>query len=413
MQSIGRTFRRFDPNDPYWSNGLQFYADLWNVNQQGYLLSFDGNDKLAAIVANFRSADSSGTYELTGFRSSSTDNDQTLFASSDIGTTTSYIQGFVASATGRVTITVRNAGGAVNTVSGTLNVCDSIRHTIHIKSNGTTWSILIDGMVDTPIVVTNNNTGDWFADVTLRDNLSHGAIVKTTSIMWAICEMGQHRFYSRELSDAECLVNHQRGWKSTPSDTTGLVYNLPCTEGTGNPVDTVGAITMVATGATWVEGLTDRSPNALALTSFGSPTWGITGRDFNGTSQYINVNGTVTGIKAVMGWIYPDDNTIRSIMDFDAGTHSIEMDGNGDLTATGWGTPSFYVDGVSATAITQSAWNCFMVTSATAFNGTAIVLGKEASYFDGKQGEFPFYNRVPTLSEFIQFRNTTKWRYGL
>jgi len=140
-------------------------------------------------------------------------------------------------------------------------------------------------------------------------------------------------------------------------------------------------------------------------------TYGLQGRTFDGTNDKIVITGTVTGVQTVIVWVKPSDNTTRSIMDFDTGTHSIEMDGSGDLTATGWGTPSFYVDGVSATAITANAWNCAVVTTATAFNGTAVVLGNEDSFFIGDMGDVLMYDRVLALGEIVNIYESTKWRY--
>ena len=287
-----RYSNRFSSN-PFPLEGLKFYADLWNVEQQGFLLSYDGNDKLAATAAQLRPLDSSGTYEITGFRSSSTANDQTLIASCDTGTTTTFFHIYVAATTGRLTISTRENNGTVNTVSGTTNVCSGARiPTMQVKSSGTAWSFVINGVLDTPIVVAGANTGDWLADIGLvapRDNITHGVKTTTGDGSWAIAEMGQHRLYSVAISDAECATNNSRGWKATPFDSTYVVYNLPCTEGTGNPVETVAAVNPTLTGATWIEGLTDRSPNAYALTLFGSPVWGNKGRTFDATNDYISV----------------------------------------------------------------------------------------------------------------------------
>lgn len=148
--------------------------------------------------------------------------------------------------------------------------------------------------------------------------------------------------------------------------------------------------------------------NRHLMTNVGA-TWDKYGRILNGTSSKLTVTGTVTGIKAVMVWIKPDDKTTRSIVDFDGGTHSIEMDASGDITATGWTSPTRYVNGVAATAITQSAWNCVLVTTGTAFNGTTVILGQETSFYDGGIGEAQMYNLVPDSA--MRLYQQTKWRY--
>jgi len=128
--------------------------------------------------------------------------------------------------------------------------------------------------------------------------------------------------------------------------------------------------------------MTNGKPDLVRLAS-GLWVW-----SFNGSDAVIDV-GDVTGggntraIKSALCWIYPDDNTTRSIMDLDGGTHSLELDGSGDLTATGWSTPTRYVNAAVANAVTVSVWSFIAVTTATAFDASDFDIGKEASYFDG------------------------------
>ena len=437
--------------------GLQLAVDLWNPDQQGYLLSYDGNDKLDATVANLRGADTgTGTYEITGFKSTSTANNQTLFASCDTGTTTSFFTIYVASTTGRLTISTQDAAGTVNTVSGTANVCSGARiPTMQVKSSGAAWSFVIDGALDTPIVVAGSNTGDWIGDITLRDNVTHGVKTTTGDGSWAICEMAQHRLYSRALPDAECLINNQRGWKASPSDTTGLVYSLPCNEGTGNPVETVAAVNPTLTGATWVEGLVDRSPNALALTSFGSPVWSNQGRSFVTASSQVIRNNTANIFSSdsqgtILAWVKTsttgaeilcsgDEAGIIKFFEFSIGgvtAHKLSLNQkNGD-------TP----DSLSGdTTVDDGVWRlCSVVSSGTAYSlyvdthlesltvvggsntgdwfadttardniSIAALIRSSITYSTLQVGEVWYYSTVFSLQNITQIRNTTKWRYGL
>src|SRR3990167_6100093 len=292
--------------------GYTFYVDLWNQGQQGFLLYFDGNDFGSYTVANFRSADSSGAAE-GWFRSSSTANNQTLIASSDTATDFSRWIIYVAQTTGRLTISTQDAAGTTNTVSGTTDICDGKWVHWKVNSSGTAWDVDFNGVAETLIVVAGTNTGDWLADVTLRDNLTIGARTATSTGNYAIGEIGFTRIYSRTMATAEALTNYQRGRKATASDTTGLVFNLPLTEGTGNPADTIIPATITLTGATWVEGLTDRSPNAYALTLFGSPVWGNKGRTFaNGSAlkilDHTNIQNIFDGGGSIFFWINPSSD---------------------------------------------------------------------------------------------------------
>lgn len=393
--------------------GCVFYAPLWRPdlgNQPTPAMSFDGNDYLSNATANFRSGDSAGAIEVW-FRSSSTANNQTVFASSDTGTATSFFDIRIMITTGYILIHTRDNAGTEYGVRGNTNVCDGKWHLIVISASSSAWSIFLDGVAESLTVTDNSNKGDWFANVTLRDNITIGAKTATSTANYTIGVQGFTRIYSRAMLAPEALTNFQRGRMASASDATGLVFNLPMTEGTGNPVDTVGSLTMTATGATWITDTQfysrDSSPKLLTVQG---ATWGNQGRALNGTSDKIIVTGSLGSIKAAGAWVYPDDNTTRSIMDFDAGTHSIELDGSGDVTATGWDTPTIYVNGVVAAAVAQSAWSFVFVTTATAFTASAVVLGQEASYFDGKMGDALAFSAIPT--SIMQLTQNTRWRYA-
>lgn len=261
---------------------LELYLPLWHPEQQGFLLSYDGNDYLKNAVANFRSADSAGAIEIW-FRCSKTGANQTLFSSADEGTDVRYLNWGIRD-DNVLGIRHRN-NDATDETDGATNVCDGEWHHAVLSSNGTAWSIILNGVAESLTPGGGGNTGDWFADTTLRDNIFIGALERTGVAGQITAEIGFTRVYSREMLVPEALANKQRGRKGTASNTTGLVFNLPTTEGTGNPVDTVGSLEMTVTGATWVEGLMDKSLNAYPVTSLGSPAWGITGRTYAGTEK--------------------------------------------------------------------------------------------------------------------------------
>ena len=121
---------------------------------------------------------------------------------------------------------------------------------------------------------------------------------------------------------------------------------------------------------------------------------------YNGATSKIAIGDTAQNIQTVCVWVYPDDITTRSIVDLDGGTHSIEMDGSGDLTATGWTSPIFYTGAVAAAvAITISGWNFIAITTATSFAGSNVTLGDEASFFDGDAVLWRAYNRALSPAE--------------
>lgn len=425
--------------------GLQFYADLWHPEQRGFCLNFDGNDyAINTATLSFRSPDSLGTYEQTLFRSSSVANNQTLFSASDSDTDTNFIHIYIAATTGRVTISTQIGGGTLNTVSGTANVCDGKNHSICVKSSGAAWSIIVDGVAEDLIVVAGSNTGDWFADVaSLNDRICIGAISKTTVGSYAIAVLGQHRIYSRELTTTECQTNYQRGWKAAASDTTGLVFNLPCTEGTGNPVDTVVPTTMTLVGSTWIESLIDRV-NAQPLSSYGSPVLSNQGRVLDGVNDTINCGNPatldITTAITLDAWVYltalPDgedamairkhstylirairelgqpkyfaffivDSDYRSVRNttavvFNAWYHVVGVYNKADLR--------IYVNGVLDCSPTVNTENIAVTTNPLYIGSTS----GSSNFWTGTIGESRVYNRALTPSEILQIYNATRWRY--
>ncbi len=122
---------------------------------------------------------------------------------------------------------------------------------------------------------------------------------------------------------------------------------------------------------------------AITMTRLASGLWVPS---YNGTSSKIAIGDLGRDIKTVYLWVYPNDNTTRSILDLDGGTHSLEIDGSGNLTATGWTSPTFYTNAVAgAVAISQSVWNFIAITTDTAIDANNVTLGNEATWFDGYQ----------------------------
>lgn len=151
----------------------------------------------------------------------------------------------------------------------------------------------------------------------------------------------------------------------------------------------------------------------------GEPAWtqepsGLWVMSFDGTDDIVTIGNIGQSIKSCLFWIFPDDNTTRSIADFDGGTHSIELDGSGNLTATGWSGPTLYVGGSSASAaVNQSAWNCIAVTTTTAFTASAFVVGEEASFYDGKVGLSMLFFDTITQDEINKTYEATACLFGV
>jgi hypothetical protein len=164
-------------------------------------MPFAGAQYLSKSIPGFRSADSQGAIEVW-FRSSSTANNQTLFASSDTASATKYLALRIRSTDGFLAVNQRNADTEDN-VRGSTNVCDGKWHHVVLSSSDTAYVILLDGIPESLVVLTGTNSGDWFADTAARDNISSGARVQVTIVFFSINEQGFTRIYSRPKSLTE------------------------------------------------------------------------------------------------------------------------------------------------------------------------------------------------------------------
>ena len=428
---------------PIPRDGLQLAVDLWHINQQGFLVSFDGNDYFSRIVANYRSADSEGTIEIW-FRTSYTASYQALLSSADTGTETSYFHLFIAGTTGKLQIETRNAGGTYNSVSGATNVADGKWHHAKLSSNGTAWDIDLDGVTEILSIEGGSNTGDWFSDITLRDNIAVGVLLRGATTGEFNGEIGFTRIYSRPVLQPEAQTNYQRGRRAAPSDTTGLVGSWDFTEGSGDTaVDTIAAENLTRTGATWVEGLTDRSPNALALSSFGSPAWSSQGRTL-ALNKYLLATATALNYTAsdfsAWAWIKTTDltavNTIlnRGLASTDgwgffitaagaltfrtnqAAANQTSFSANAAIVTDTW-----YLVGFTRSGATGKVWRNGVDITGTSGSHTNPLTStrtvKIGAYDNltlaliGTMGEADVTGRAFTAQEWQQIYLATKWRY--
>ena len=184
---------------------------------------------------------------------------------------------------------------------------------------------------------------------------------------------------------------------------------------------------MKSTGIAWkMESSKDSEPSATVVTDVSR--WGNNGSmtaskpdlvrippkglwvyDFNGTDAVIDVGDIKRLIKAVSFWAEFDDITTRSLLDLDGGTHSVEIDGSSDITATGWSSPAIYVEAVAAPAIAATGiWYHIVVTTATPFLVSDFDIGKETNYFDGKITLLVLYEYAPSAGKVVQIRESQR-----
>jgi hypothetical protein len=119
---------------------------------------------------------------------------------------------------------------------------------------------------------------------------------------------------------------------------------------------------------------------------------------FNGSSSYLTAASSVNNVQSVSFWVKPKTNG-ETIVDFDNGTHYISAT-NGTISANGFSNPTIYVNGNPSKTLVAGSWQHVEVTTETAFNATALVIGKKSStYLNGFIDEFKVYDYVRTAAQ--------------
>lgn len=108
-------------------------------------------------------------------------------------------------------------------------------------------------------------------------------------------------------------------------------------------------------------------------------------------NAYVDIGNTGQTVQSVEFIFRPNGN--EKIMDFDGGTHVIEVVA-GVLTATGFSSPTIYVNGQTTSAVTvDDVWQHVVVTTATGFTVSDLDIGRESSnYFSGSVQSVQMYS---------------------
>uniref|UniRef100_A0A6M3J419 Putative lectin/glucanase superfamily protein n=1 Tax=viral metagenome TaxID=1070528 RepID=A0A6M3J419_9ZZZZ len=143
----------------------------------------------------------------------------------------------------------------------------------------------------------------------------------------------------------------------------------------------VGAWDMKPQGTTIVDLTTNKNGTVVGGVSHENTILGHALK-FDGSTGYVDVGDTSQTAKTVAFWV-KGATTTEDFMDLDGGTHTIEA-AAGTITATGFDTPTIYVDGAAGTAFTADTWHRIVITTATGFAVSNLDIGKETIFLEGK-----------------------------
>ena len=145
------------------------------------------------------------------------------------------------------------------------------------------------------------------------------------------------------------------------------------------------------------------------LTAAGSASAGWTegkhgsAMEFNGTTTFVDSFGALGNVKTVCFWMKADSTT-EKIMEMKGETY-IEVSA-GTITATGFTSPTIYVDGVISSTLSDTNWHHIAITTDTNVDASAVVIGKvviadpaSTTYFTGTLDDVKVYAYVRSAEE--------------
>lgn len=219
---------------------------LWAQNN--YAVDFNNaqNDKLYRAVANYRSSDQ------VGFISAWVVIDDVslfngVFASSDEGSTVLKVRAQVYASPNEYVSFIQHNNDTEDRSYGSQKITQGTWHHMVWGSNGSAFKLWLDGSEQTVSVFLGTDSGDWFADTNLRDNITVGGMIHTgnSSMMnGRVDELSVHNVIPTN-SLVEAIYNG-----GTPRDvrnigSSGVVNYWRFEEGSGQyAFDSVGSDTL-------------------------------------------------------------------------------------------------------------------------------------------------------------------------
>jgi hypothetical protein len=239
----------------------------------GDVMQFDGvDDYCKSALADFRGSDSQGTISLW-YKSNIDGTAQRPFASADEATNTRYFS-IVVTGTDYISVYQRDNDTLDIVRGGTTLLADKWYHVVLI-SNGSAYSIYLDGEAESLTVASGANNGDWFADTNNRDNVTIGAMEYNAGLAnpfdGQICNVEVYSdakdsdWVAQKYAQGAHAVQGKSDWgvvESVANETTGYLSNTPWQihSGTWKVVsDTINgeeckAIECIGAGVIWMDG---------------------------------------------------------------------------------------------------------------------------------------------------------------
>ncbi|MCK9597420.1 MAG: LamG domain-containing protein [Sphaerochaeta sp.] len=146
---------------------------------------FDGDDGIKLDVAAWQSGDDTGTI-ISFFKTTNAGATKSLFGSCDAPSENGIFLGI--RTTNKIAITFYDppVSGTADIVEGGTTVTDGVMRMAAVSCNGSSYTLSLNGIAETPNVVSGVNGGKWFNDfITGRDNITIGYSQRITKNYFA------------------------------------------------------------------------------------------------------------------------------------------------------------------------------------------------------------------------------------
>ncbi|MDE1975233.1 MAG: LamG domain-containing protein, partial [Patescibacteria group bacterium] len=133
---------------------------------------------------------------------------------------------------------------------------------------------------------------------------------------------------------------------------------------------------------------------------------------FDGSTSYVGVSNTIA-TRSVSFWVKPTTSS-ASMINLTSGAYVTASAGT--ITATGFTSPTIYVNGSAGSTLTANVWNHIVVTDTANTSANAITIGKaNGSYTGGVIDDVRIYNRALSATEVKQLYDmgAGKFKAGL
>lgn len=184
----------------------------WTQESNGrQTLSFDGNDYVRKGVAGYRSGDSQGTVS-AWVKLSALGTTQYVFSSADQASGNFIMAALRISSTNNITTLQRQSSSTNdNLVSGNTTFTTGTWYQVVAVSDGSTYSLYVNGQVESLTTDTGSNNGNWFADTSNRDNWVIGVLYRSTLAAFFTGEIKNVAIYNVPLTPETISKHYQVG----------------------------------------------------------------------------------------------------------------------------------------------------------------------------------------------------------